>query len=76
MARESAGVHDTEVDDVFVAIVPVALPKEYVSVCVKEEDALVIVIVDALPRLTAVAETVDARGMESSVTVALAVIDS
>ena len=58
---------------VFVAIVPVALPKEYVSVCVNEDDALVIVIVDAEPILTLVAEMVDALGIVVSVCVPLAV---
>lgn len=46
-------------DVVLVAIVPVALPKEYVSVCVNEDDALVIVIDDAEPMFTLVADTVD-----------------
>ena len=58
---------------VFVAMVPVAVPKEYVSVCVNEDDALVIVIVDAEPIFTFVADTVDALGIVVSVCVPLAV---
>ena len=54
-------------------IVPVVLPKEYVKVCVNEEDALVIVIVDAEPIFALVADTVDARGIVSRVCVPLAV---
>ena len=60
-------------DVVLVAIVPVALPKEYVSVCVKKDDALVIVIDDAEPMFTLVADTVDALGIVVSVCVPLAV---
>ena len=58
---------------VFVAMVPVAVPKEYVSVCVNEDDALVIVIVDAEPIFAFVADTVDALGIVVSVCVPLAV---
>ena len=76
MARDTAGVHDTEVDVVFVAIVPEASPKLYFNVWVKEDDALLMEIVVAFPIVTADADTVDARGIESSVTVALAEIDS
>jgi hypothetical protein len=74
LARDNAGVHDTEVEVVFVAIVPDVEPKVYVSVCVNEDDARVMVIVDADPILTEVADTVDALAMLSSVMVALAVI--
>ena len=59
-------------DVVFVAIVPVALPKVYFKVCVKEEDALEMEIVVALPKLTADADTLDALGMVVSVCVPLA----
>jgi len=43
-------------------------------VCVKEDDARLMVMVDALPKFTEVADTEDALGMLSSVTVALAVM--
>jgi hypothetical protein len=59
---------------VFVAIVPDVEPKVYASVCVNEDEARVIVIVDAAPILTEVADTVDALAMLSSVMVALAVM--
>jgi hypothetical protein len=39
------GVHDTEAEDVFVAMVPVALPNLYVRVWVNALLALLIVIV-------------------------------
>ena len=61
---------------VFVAIVPLALPNEYLSVCVNDDDALVIEIVVADPIFTFDADRLDARGIESNVTDALAVIDS
>ena len=50
LASERAGVHDTEVAVVLVAIVPLVFPKEYVSVCVKAEEARLIEIVPADPR--------------------------
>lgn len=59
-------------DVVFVTMVPVAVPKAYVTVCVKEEDARLIVIFIALPIVPLSAVTVDALGIESSVMVALA----
>ena len=52
------------------------LPKAYLSVCVKEEDALVIVIVVADPIFTLDADTLDALGILSNVTVALADMES
>ena len=53
-------------------MVPVELPKAQVSVWVKEEEALEIVIVVALPIFTEVAVTEDALGMVFSVCVPLA----
>lgn len=47
------GVQLTEVLLVFVAIVPVALPKVYVSVWVKLLDARLMLIVPVLPRFVA-----------------------
>ena len=44
--------------------------------CVNDEDALVIVIVEALPISTEVADTEEALGIESRVMVADAVMDS
>ena len=61
------GVHDTDVEVVFVTIVPLVSPKEYFSVCVKDEDARVIEIVVAEPISTSEDETDEARAMESSV---------
>lgn len=52
-ASDSGGVQLTEVLLVFEAIVPVALPKVYVSVCVKLLDARVMFIVPAFPRVVA-----------------------
>jgi hypothetical protein len=75
-ARVSGGVQETDVLVVFVTIVPFALPKVYDSVWVKEDDALVTVMVLAVPRFTDFAETEDALGIVFSVTVALAVICS
>ena len=66
-AKSLEGVHDTEVDVVFVTIVPLVLPKEYFNVCVKDEDALVMEIVVAEPISTSEDETDEARAMESSV---------
>ena len=74
LASERAGVHDTEVAVVLVAIVPLVFPKEYVSVWVNEEDALLIVIVPADPIVIFAADTLEARGMLSSVILALAVM--
>ena len=74
LARDKAGVHDTEVAVVLVAIVPLVFPKEYVSVWVNEEEALLIVIVPADPIVIFAADTLEARGMLSSVMLALAVI--
>ena len=71
---ERAGVHDTEVAVVLVAIVPLVFPKEYVSVCVKAEEARLIEIVPADPIVIFAADTLEARGMLSSVMLALAVI--
>ena len=73
-ASESGGVHLTEVAVVFVIIVPLVLPKEYVSVWVNEEEALLIVIVPADPNVILAADTLEARGMLSSVMLALAEI--
>ena len=75
-ASVRGGVQETDVLVVFVAIVPFALPKVYDSVWVKDDDALVTVMVLAVPRLTGFAETEEALGIVFSVTVALAVICS
>ena len=72
-AKETAGVHDTEVDDVFVVIVPLVFPNLQVSVCVNDEDALDIEIVVAFPIVTDDADTLDALGIVFSVCVPLAV---
>ena len=68
-AREVGGVHDTDVALVFVAIVPLALPKEYVRVCVNEEEAREILIVPAEPISVAGMEMLDVRGMVCRATV-------
>ena len=70
---DTVGVHDTDVDVVFVAIVPVAFPNLYVRVCVNELDALLIDTVVALPIVTADADTLDALGIVFNVCVPLAV---
>lgn len=75
-ASVSGGVQETDVLVVFAAIVPFALPKAYDSVWVKDDDALVTVMVLAVPRFTDLADTEEALGMVFSVTVALAVICS
>lgn len=64
-ARLVGGVKETLVEDVFVAMVPDADPKVYVSVWVNEEDALVMVIVLACPISVEdpVTAIVDARGI-------------
>ena len=49
------------------------LPKEYVKVCENDDDALVIVIVEAEFKFVLVADTVDALGIVSRVCVPLAV---
>lgn len=72
LAREIVGVQGTEVDVVLLTIVPLTLPNLYVSVCVNEDDALLIEIVDALPISTDVAVTDDALGIVGSVCVPLA----
>ena len=69
-------VQETDVLVVFVAIVPFALPKVYDSVWVKDDDALVTVMVLAVPRFTDLADTEDALGMVFNVTVAFAAICS
>ena len=71
-ASVSGGVQETDVLVVFAAIVPFALPKVYDSVWVKDDDALVTVMVLAVPRFTDFAETEEALGMVFSVTVTLA----
>ena len=63
-ASARAGVQDTDADDVFVAIVVSDLePNLARSVCVNEEDALDIVIVDAEPSVMLPTETEDALGI-------------
>ena len=57
----------TEVDVVFVAIVPVRSPNVYVNVCVKLELALLILIVTALPILPLPHDTVDFLAIVSNV---------
>ncbi len=56
-ASASPGVHDTDAPTL-VAIVPVALPKAYVSVCVALSVSLFVLIVTAEPRLTELEDTV------------------
>ena len=75
-ASVRGGVQETDVLVVFVAIVPFALPKVYDSVWVKDDDALVTVMVLAIPRFTDFADTEDALGMVFRVTVAFAAICS
>lgn len=75
-ASVRGGVQETDVLVVFVAIVPFALPKVYDSVWVKDDDALVTVMVLAVPRFTDLADTEDALGMVFNVTVAFAAICS
>jgi hypothetical protein len=58
-----AGVQDTEVLVVFVAIVPDAVPNAQVKVCVKEELARLMAIVPAVPIVKSDTEIDDARGM-------------
>ena len=57
-------------------MVPVVLPNLYVRVCVNEDDALVIVIVEADPIFALVADTEDALGIVFSVCVPLADTDT
>ena len=75
-ANDSEGVQDTEVDVVLLTIVPLAPPKVYVSVCVKAEDALLIVIVDIESISVFVADTPDARGIVFNVCVPLALTET
>ena len=49
MHRLIGGVQVTDVAAVFVAMVPEALPKEYLSVCVKAVEYLVIDMVSGVP---------------------------
>ena len=58
---------------VFDEIVPLKLPNEYVSVCLKLEDALLIVITAELPTFASVQVTDDLRGIVSSDAVPLTV---
>ena len=69
-ASVRAGVQLTDVLLVFVAIVPVALPKVYVSVWVKLLDARLMLIVPALPRFVAAMLQEDFLGIVYSATVA------
>jgi hypothetical protein len=60
-ASARAGVQDTDVDDVFDAIVVSEREPNFArSVCVNEEDALDILIVDAEPSVILPTETEDA----------------
>jgi hypothetical protein len=59
-----------------VAIVPVALPNANVSVCVNEEDALEIVIVEDSPIDALLAVTDEALGIVFNVCVPLAVTET
>ena len=69
-ASVRAGVQLTDVLLVFVAIVPVALPKVYVSVWVKLLDARLMLIAPALPRFVAAMLQEDFLGIVYSATVA------
>ena len=63
-ASARAGVQDTDVDDVFDAIVVSEREPNFArSVCVNEEDALDIVIVDAEPSVRLPTETEDTLGI-------------
>ena len=55
-ANDNGGVHDTESDDVFVAIVPDAVPNVYVIVTERDECGLVRLIVNAVPIVPDTAE--------------------
>ena len=72
VASDVGGVHDTDVALVLEAIVPLALPKEYVSVCVKDEEAREMLIVPALPIVVAGMVMLDVRGIVRRVIVWLA----
>ena len=63
------GVHETEVEELLVQMVPVASPKEYVMVCVKDVEARVTVMVPAEPIVVAGMDMEDFRGIVRSVTV-------
>ena len=64
LASARAGVQDTDVDDVFDAIVISEREPNFArSVCVNEEDALDILIVDAEPSVILPTETEDALGI-------------
>ena len=52
-ASDVGGVHETEVEELLVQMVPVASPKEYVMVCVKDVEARVTVMVPAEPIVVA-----------------------
>ena len=58
---------------VFDTMVPLRLPNEYVNVCRKLVDALLIVITAELPTLASVQVTEDLRGIVSSDAVPLTV---
>ena len=68
-ASDVGGVQETEVEELLVQIVPVASPKEYVMVCVKDVEARVTVIVPAEPIVVAGIEIEDFRGIVRRVTV-------
>ena len=68
------GVQLTDVLLVFVAIVPVALPKVYVSVWVKLLDARLMLIVPVLPRFVADMLQEDFLGIVYRATVACPVV--
>ena len=68
-AKDRGGVHPSAVAEVFVAIVPLVLPKLYVTVCVNEDEAREIYIVPPLPRAVDAMLMVDLLGMVYSATV-------
>ena len=68
-ASDVGGVHETEVEELLVQMVPVASPKEYVMVCVKDVEARVTVMVPAESIVVAGMDMEDYRGIVRSVTV-------
>ena len=75
-AKDSGGFHEIEVEVVLLTIVPLALPNEYVNVCVKDEDALLMVIVDAAFISVFVADTPEARAIVFNVCVPFALTET
>lgn len=62
-ASDVGGVHETEAEELLVQMVPVASPKEYVMVCVKDVEARVTVMIPAEPIVVAGMDMEDFRGI-------------